>query len=399
MKKSLGFLTIILVGFLVFVPKADAITIQDYRKELADLKAEKEENEKNKEEIQAKIDQVNAEVAEITKDIATATENQEKTEDEIEKLEEDIQKKEQQIKDLVSFYQISNSENFYLKYLFGADSFTDFIYRFSVIEQLATTNDQLVEEMNDLVAQNEKKLEELEKTKKELAELNKQAQAKLSEYANQQTDYTATSMDLDTQIEIVEEKIRGYVEDGCGEYQDLSTCTTSIPFDYGFNRPLKSGYINDEFGMRYHPIDHVWKNHNGIDIGGNSEGTPVYAAAAGKVVDVMHYYSCGGNIVTINHIINGKSYTTRYWHLLRATVEEGEIVEKGEQVGEVGGGSTAYINGGYDRCTTGTHLHFEMAEGHYYGTGEDSYSSWSTYTGKVFDPRMMVYFPAYGVWW
>ena len=54
MKKSLGFLTVILVGLLIFVPQADAITIQDYRKELADLKAEKEENEKNKEEIQAK---------------------------------------------------------------------------------------------------------------------------------------------------------------------------------------------------------------------------------------------------------------------------------------------------------------------------------------------------------
>lgn len=394
------FLVILILVSFIFVPfDISAKTIKDYRNELANLKKEKEEAEKNEEEVQKKIDEVNKEVEKIASDIEKKNAEKKKTEEEIAELEVDIDEKEKQIKELVSFYQISNSENFYLKYVFGADSFTDFIYRFSVIEQLTTRSDELVDEMNDLVKENEEKVKKLEKEKEELKDLNAKAREKLSTYASQKTKYNETSMDIDTQIRKVEEKIEYYKSQGCSENENLNSCMTSIPYDFGFDRPVKSGYINDEFGMRYHPIYHTMKNHNGIDIGGNKEGTPVYAAAAGRVVDVMKKYYCGGNIVTINHVIDGKNYTTRYWHMLKITVSEGDIVEKGDQVGTVGGGSTSYLNGGYDSCTTGTHLHFEMATGHYYGTGSGSYSSWSTYTKKVFDPREMVYFPVYGVRW
>ncbi len=394
----------ILIGLIallfVFMPfSVSAKTIKDYRNELASLKKEKEEAEKNKEETQKKIDEVNKEIERISNEMDKKTKEKETTEKEIKELEEKIVEKDKQIKELMSFYQISNSENFYLKYIFGAESFTDFIYRFSVIEQLTARNDELVDEMNDLVKENEEKVKKLEQEKKDLKELDKQVREKLSKYASQATKYNETSMDIDTQIRKVEEKIEYYKNQGCSENENLNTCMTTIPYDYGFNRPLKSGYINDEFGMRVHPISGIRKNHNGIDIGGNKEGTPVYAAAAGKVVDVMKKYYCGGNIVTINHVIDGKNYTTRYWHLLKIYVNEGDIVDKGDKIGAVGGGSTSYRNGGYDSCTTGTHLHFEMATGHYYGTGSDSYSSWSTYTKKVFDPRDMVYFPAYGVRW
>ncbi len=399
MKKLLSVLLLISFSFTFIPYGVSAKTIKDYRNELAELKKEKEEAEKNKEEIEKKIEEVNKEVDKIAADIETKTKEKKETEEEIEELEEEIEKKNEQIKELVSFYQISNSENFYLKYIFGADSFTDFIYRFSVVEQLTERSDELVDEMNDLVSENEEKVKKLDKEKEELKELNAKAREKLSTYANEESKYNETSMDMDTQIRKVEEKIQYYLDQGCSENENLSSCMTSIPYDYGFDRPVKSGYINDEFGMRLHPVYKTWKNHNGIDIGGNKEGTPVYAAAAGKVVDVTHKYYCGGNIVTINHIIDGKNYTTRYWHLLKTTVSEGDIVEKGDQIGQVGGGSTSYLNGGYDQCTTGTHLHFEMANGHFYGTGNGSYSSWSTYLTKVFDPREMVYFPAYGVRW
>lgn len=401
MKKIVSILLVLFFTIMVFVPtyNTNAATLKGYREELANLKKEKADAEKNKEQIEASIAKANEEIRQITVALSEIAEKQKQTEDEIQQLETKIADKKQQIKDLVAFYQVSNSENFYLKYIFGSESFTDFIYRFSVIDQLTTRNDELVDEMNNLIVENENKVKELESEKEQKKKLEQEVRNKLSTYASQKTAFSETSMDLDTQIQKVEEKIKRYEDAGCGETQNLSTCMSSIPFDYGFNKPLKTGYINDEFGMRLHPVTGVWKNHNGIDIGGNREGTPVYAAAAGKVVDVMHGYYCGGNIVTINHIIDGKPYTTRYWHMLYTTVSEGDIVEKGEQVGVVGGGSTSYINGGYDQCTTGTHLHFEMAYGHYYGVGDNSYSSWSTYLKKVFDPREMVYFPAYGVRW
>ena len=77
-------------------------------------------------------------------------------------------------------------------------------------------------------------------------------------------------------------------------------------------------------------------------------------------------------------------------------LKEGEIVQKGDVIGTVGGGPKTSA---WERCSTGAHLHFEMAAGHYYGTSDNSYSSYSTYTKKVFNPREMLYFPKYGVKW
>ena len=53
-------------------------------------------------------------------------------------------------------------------------------------------------------------------------------------------------------------------------------------------------------------------------------------------------------------------------HLLNITkgLYVGQIVTTKTVIGGVGGWSTWTQNGGYDRCTGGTHLHFGMAEGH-----------------------------------
>ena len=126
----------------------NAQTIADYRAKIKAIEAEKAENEKKSEEVQARIDAANKRISEITNQIVQARKDQESTQKEIERLDKEIDAKEEEIKDLVAFYQISNSDNFYLKYIFGADSFEDFIYRFSVAEQLTEANDKLVDEMN-----------------------------------------------------------------------------------------------------------------------------------------------------------------------------------------------------------------------------------------------------------
>lgn len=400
MKKVVKYLLVFMFSFLLIAPNTFAMTIKEYRKELADLEKQKSDSIKNAAEIERNINKTNEEIRVITHDIERAVKEQNDLESQVKDLEKEIANKEQEIKDLVSFYQVSDSQNFYLKYLFGSESFTDFIYRFSVIEQLTSRNDELVKEMNDLIVKNKNKIKELDAKKAELKELNETAHKKLIQYADRQTKYNNATMDYDTQIKQVKEKIDKYKKAGCGETQNLSTCMNTIPFDFGFIRPLKTGFVSDEYGMRKSPISGVWKNHNGIDLAAG-EGSPIYAPAAGKVVDIMRRQSCGGNILVLNHVVNGKAYTTRYLHMLSIDVKDGDIVEKGEKIGTVGGGRTSTAWGGYDRCTTGAHLHFEMATGHYYG--EDSrytrYAGWYTYLNHLFNPREMLYFPAYGVRW
>ncbi len=378
-------LTILLITSFFSINNVSAITINDYINELNKLEAKKAgqlaEQEKTEQEIQA----AKKEMEEISNKIVKASEDISKFESEISELEKKIDIKEKQIKDLVSFLQISDSENFYLKYIFGAENFTDLIYRISVIEQLTTKSDELIDEMNSLISDNKKKIDELEKKKVELNELNNQVLKKINELGKEKEKYFDETLTIDEEIRTVKNQIKLYRDLGCKDDENISTCTSMIPSSSGFIRPVRNGVITDNYGVRTAPCYGCSTFHKGIDIGGNREGTTVMAAAAGRVVDVDKY-TCGGKVITINHNINGKEFSTRYFHLLKTNVKVGDIVAQGEKIAEVGGGNTAY----YDSCSTGPHLHFEVIISHY---------NYSTYYSNIRDPRKYVDFPRLGVFW
>ncbi len=102
--------------------------------------------------------------------------------------------------------------------------------------------------------------------------------------------------------------------------------------------------------MRYHPILKYWRMHNGNDWGA-STGTPIYAAADGKVLKAG-VNGGFGNFVLIGHgsIIDGKYVTTGYAHQSRIAVRVGQTVKRGQVIGYVG--STG--------LSTTPHLHFEV---------------------------------------
>ena len=379
------FLTILLITSFFCISDVSAITINDYINELNKLEAKKAgqlaEQEKTEQEIQA----AKKEMEQISNKIVQASEDISKFESEISELEKKIDIKEKQIKDLVSFLQISDSENFYLKYIFGAENFTDLIYRISVIEQLTTKSDELIDEMNSLISENKKKIEELEQKKVELNEMNIQVLQKINELGKEKEKYFDETLTIDEEIRTVKNQIKLYRDLGCKDDENISTCTSMIPSSSGFIRPVRNGAITDNYGVRTAPCYGCSTFHKGIDIGGNREGTTVMAAAAGRVVDVDKY-TCGGKVITINHNINGKEFSTRYFHLLKTNVKVGDIVAQGEKIAEVGGGNTAY----YDSCSTGPHLHFEVIISHY---------NYSTYYSNIRDPRNYVDFPRLGVFW
>ncbi len=113
-----------------------------------------------------------------------------------------------------------------------------------------------------------------------------------------------------------------------------------------FLQPVE-GVITTEFGMiRYTNGDYANPSHHwGMDISA-AEGTPVAAPGAGRVVLAENLLNTGNTLV-IEHGGGLKSY---YFHMHRLDVAEGEQVEKGQLLGQVG--TTGY--------STGPHLHFEM---------------------------------------
>ncbi len=89
--------------------------------------------------------------------------------------------------------------------------------------------------------------------------------------------------------------------------------------------------------------------HNGIDIArdGGCYGDPAYAACDGVVIKASDSGNGYGKCVIIDH---GDGITTLYAHFSKISVEVGDIVKAGDEVGKIG--STGY--------SFGPHLHFEV---------------------------------------
>lgn len=109
--------------------------------------------------------------------------------------------------------------------------------------------------------------------------------------------------------------------------------------------PVKDALIGSVFGYRSDPFSGTKAIHEGIDF--NAEvGTPVYAAAAGVVISA-DYHPEYGNMIDVDH---GEGLTSRYAHLSKSLVQAGQILRRGEQIGNVGNTGRS----------TGSHLHFEV---------------------------------------
>jgi murein DD-endopeptidase MepM/ murein hydrolase activator NlpD len=114
---------------------------------------------------------------------------------------------------------------------------------------------------------------------------------------------------------------------------------------HGFSFPV-AARITSPFGMRFHPVLHYWKLHDGTDFGAAC-GTPIRAAYAGRVAE--RYYNAGyGNRLMIDHgYVGGRYVTTGYNHASHYIVHVGQRVREGQIIGYVG--TTGF--------STGCHLH------------------------------------------
>jgi murein DD-endopeptidase MepM/ murein hydrolase activator NlpD len=118
-------------------------------------------------------------------------------------------------------------------------------------------------------------------------------------------------------------------------------------------KPIASGEFRSGYGMRFHPILHYTRPHNGVDWAAPI-GTPIFAAGTGLVIK-SGWSSGYGRRVEVEHA-NG--YVTTYNHMSRfgRGINEGVRVTQGQIVGYLGASGLA----------TGPHLHYEViVNGHY----------------------------------
>jgi len=147
------------------------------------------------------------------------------------------------------------------------------------------------------------------------------------------------------QAETVEE--RGtvvYEEKEIGEQIPLEQ---EQPVDASWSSPLAMGLSPAaSFGTRIHPVFGTEAFHDGVDLAAEA-GTPIFAIRGGVVIragfdEVMGYY------LEIDH---GAGYLSRYQHCKELLVQEGDTVEQGSVVAQVGDSGWA----------TGPHLHLSVS--------------------------------------
>lgn len=385
-KKLLCYMIIFSIIYFSFPIFGQAKTVGDLMNELNALEVKENQNKQDKALTQSEITKANQNIDHINETVIKAKEDIEKLSVEIENLNKEIENKDEEIKKLMNFLQISNGENAYLEYAFGAKDFTDFIYRMAISEQLAGYNDKLMKDYNQMIVDNKKKQEDLKNQQVVLKEQKEKLNQELAKLGEKMSSLNSTSITLAEDIKLQKEIVQMYRDLGCKDNEDIDVCGRSmLPPGTSFLRPMVRGHVTSEWGSRWGSF------HEGIDLSVKpNSNVPVYSTASGIVAAIRVRQSCGGNMVLVHHNVNGKTYTAMYAHLRSINVSKGQRVTQNTQIGVMGGDPSIET---FDKCSTGPHLHFTISKGLY----ATDYTSWDTLIDRSIDPRSVCNFPALGV--
>ena len=277
---------------------------------------------------------------------------------------EKIEQLKEQSKKVLQYLQVLQGENAYLEFVADSSGVSDLLRRIEAVKEIIYYVEDTLATLDEEVQNNAKLILELKLKKEETKKDVVSYQSRIENLYGNLENYDKYALSINEEYEVLKKQYETY-QNLClmnaGRVDDavlIEDCNV-IPINGGWMKPLESGHITCIVGVRYGTF------HDGIDIGGNLEGTPVYSAATGVVKAIVPLTSCGGNRVYINALVGGEEYTIYYYHLLQfGDIQVGDIVTQDTVIGYVGGGrSTSALYGGYDYCTSGTHLHFGVQKG------------------------------------
>lgn len=387
--------------------RAEAIREQNEQRqrEIDEVGGDLADNEYAIELINAQIDGYMEEIAAYRGLVEAKQENISRKKAEIERVEENIADKERAIGDKtikIRELEAENKENLakfakLARYLYmndtssqlpimrGSDDWYDYFTYPDVVKNISGQNldfmkrllesidrqEELIGELNADIsaleadkaaletekAEYERQAEELEREKSELEQSVAEKHAELFRLTEANDDLRSRISGLKNDIDEANrlaDEIDGQIRELIRQAQENRDPEAPDYSGDGLRWPLDPQHttISDPFGQS------DWRFHKAIDISdGSIPGAPIYAAQSGTVITASfncphNYgkeYNCCysyGNYILIDH---GGSLATLYAHCQDIFVSEGQHVEKGDIIGEVG--STGW--------STWFHLHFE----------------------------------------
>ena len=326
----------LLIAIVLLVPltipfNTHAQTIAEFQKEVEKYTKALEEKENSLASNNQKISEIENKIRGIQTQIKAAQDEVKKLEIEIKKSNEEIKRKTEESKKLMEYYQISNGENSYLEYAFGATSITDLIYRMAVVEQLTDYNNQLMKELKELIRKNQERQKQLAVKQKELKSLQAQLeeQEEKLEIDNQRIRESMPS--IRDQIRAAKANVSYYKRLGCGTNEDIVRC------QYRIEQSSGGGSGSDSYGAL---------------------------------------------VVKIKHNYNGKYIYSTYAHMRSfGNISKGQYVSPNTKIGNMG--STGY--------STGPHLHLEITTCDWNPGGG---CTWRKYQRSTINPFSLINIPS-----
>ena len=248
-----------------------------------------------------------------------------------------------------------------LEVLLNAENFFDLAEKAQVAQSIAEHDkvliDQLVEKVNSIAAQKQEietlkdnvaqEQSALESQKAEVQELIEEAARVLESLKAQEDEANSLAARLADEREQTEQEIDEWWQDyyasqSAGNSTAGSSSTPPTSGNGMFTWPCPGVTV----------ITSYWgdgRNHQAIDISGNSYGKTIVASASGTVVRA-NKSGWGGGYGLYIMIDHGGGWATLYAHCSAVNVNVGQQVSQGQAIGKIG--STG--------DSSGPHLHFEV---------------------------------------
>jgi septal ring factor EnvC (AmiA/AmiB activator) len=230
--------------------------------------------------------------------------------------------------------------------LLGATDFSDLLQRYKFLTVIAENDADLVGDIREQGAEIERQEAALTEALHEVTVSRREKQGELDRLEENERKRKSVLKDLGNSKQVYQKKIEELASseqkmlDFIGELERRRLEQAQDWSDYGERdfpglkgrliRPVEGNTVR-EFGRFRHPEFGTVTFNSGIDIEARS-GSPVRAVAKGRVeyVDILPGY---GNCIIINH---GGGYYTLYAHADRSLVAQGDKVDAGMVIAEVG---------------------------------------------------------------
>ncbi|MGM9661306.1 MAG: murein hydrolase activator EnvC family protein [Faecousia sp.] len=385
----------------VLPTRANAASSSEIRKQINQLKKEKQELQDKIADVQEQYEENENEIADIIakknvidQEIQILSEQITNMNDQLSAYNLLIADKQDELDNAEDLYAQLNEENkvrvrtmeeegqlSYWEVLFKANSFSDLLDRLNMVEEISAADNRRLQQLSDAadaveVAQEDLQSEkaEMEVTKKELDDAQEEMNVKRQEADDLLQELLSKADDLEAleaEFQAMDEEFLKEIASKEQEYNAAkqaewlaymatyvppTTAGAGTPADQnnggggssssGWVRPCSYTSITSPFGYRQSPTTGASTYHQGVDLD-TGTGWPVVAAKAG-VVTIAGYGSAAGNYVKIDH---GDGISSIYMHLSSYCVRAGQIVSAGQQIGATGATGVA----------TGDHLHFGIS--------------------------------------